>query len=108
MCVPRDDLSVGPEDSVLEPRRAEGEPGDQQLVPTGTDQSQLEERVKGEQVPEELLCCICKGVLDKPYQSTGCGHLYCFSCVTQWLNGKETSPIDIHFSMLKTCNLPQE
>ena len=52
---------------------------------------------------EELLCCICKGVLDKPYQSTGCGHLYCFSCVTQWLNEKETCPIDIHFSLINNA-----
>ena len=39
--VPCDDLAVGPEDPVLEPRRAEGEPGDEQLVPTGPNQGEL-------------------------------------------------------------------
>ena len=39
--MPRDDLTVCPEDAVLESRRPEGEPGDEQLVPTGANQSEL-------------------------------------------------------------------
>ena len=45
--IPCDDLAVGPEDPVLEPRRAEGEPGDEQLVPSGPNQGQLKLKKSG-------------------------------------------------------------
>merc|ERR1711923_585409 len=55
-------------------------------------------RVKGT-IADELICCICKGVLDDPYQSIGCGHMFCRRCVNQWLIENDKCPIDIHFSL---------
>ena len=42
--LPCDDLAVCPEDTVLQSRRAEGEAGDEQLVPAGANQGQLKLR----------------------------------------------------------------
>ena len=56
-------------------------------------------RVKGGHVDQELTCCICRGVLDRPQYSVGCGHTFCTDCLTQRLNQTDKCPIDIHFSL---------
>ena len=46
-------------------------------------------------VDEELLCSICKGVLDNPLQIVTCEHVFCSKCIHNWISiGNETCPLD--------------
>lgn len=35
--------------------------------------------------PQDLVCPICKEILDRPIQSQ-CQHIFCYACVQEWLN----------------------
>jgi len=56
------------------------------------------DRVRGT-IDDGLICCICDGVLDQPYQSIGCGHIFCRLCIRQWLEVNDKCPIDVRFSL---------
>lgn len=51
-------------------------------------------------VHEDLLCPICLGVLENPFEISSCGHLFCESCIRRWADnpifGPATCPIDRH------------
>ncbi|KAH9404060.1 PREDICTED: E3 ubiquitin-protein ligase NRDP1-like [Rhagoletis zephyria] len=34
---------------------------------------------------DEVICCICFGVLENAYEIAECGHLYCERCIKGWL-----------------------
>ena len=44
-------------------------------------------------VDEELLCAICKGVFQDPVMAH-CEHVFCSSCIEEWLKRQDTCPID--------------
>ena len=48
------------------------------------------DRFPGE-VDSELICCICKGILEDPVESL-CRHVFCSICVKLWLNQNGTCP----------------
>ena len=48
------------------------------------------DRFPGE-VDSELICCICKGILEDPVESP-CRHAFCSVCVKPWLNQNVTRP----------------
>ncbi|XP_065176956.1 E3 ubiquitin-protein ligase NRDP1-like [Sycon ciliatum] len=50
-------------------------------------------RFAGE-VDEELICAICKGVLECPEQAPQCEHAFCSACIREWLVQQETCPVD--------------
>ena len=37
-------------------------------------------------ISEELICPICREVLNIPLQGTLCDHFYCYQCIKSWLN----------------------
>ena len=45
-------------------------------------------------VDEELICAICKGVLEMPEQAPRCEHAFCSICIREWLTQQETCPVD--------------
>ena len=45
-------------------------------------------------VDEELMCCICTDVLEDAVQLIPCQHLYCRSCLLNWLSVKAICPVD--------------
>lgn len=49
-------------------------------------------------IPNELICCICFGVLESAYEVVECGHLFCEACITRWISSPyystSTCPID--------------
>lgn len=67
------------------------------MVFMGFDVEQFEEEIS-----DEFVCPICSGVLDDP-QTTHCDHLFCKACITDWLNRRETCPIDR--CLLRACML---
>jgi E3 ubiquitin-protein ligase NRDP1 len=48
------------------------------------------------QVDVELVCPICLGVLDDPLQVVECEHLFCHSCIQEWITQEPTCPLDRH------------
>lgn len=42
-------------------------------------------------ISEELLCPICKEVLDRPVQAGICDHFFCASCIEKWLQFSNTN-----------------
>ena len=42
-------------------------------------------------VSQELLCCICTGVLEDPVESP-CRHVFCSECISTWLNTRASCP----------------
>jgi len=45
-------------------------------------------------VDEELICCICREVLQDPVQAQECEHAFCIVCIQGWLNEHQTCPVD--------------
>lgn len=49
-------------------------------------------------VYDEVICPICLGVLEDPYEVQTCGHLFCQRCIVKWIEtplfGPPTCPID--------------
>ena len=47
---------------------------------------------------DEVICCICFGVLESPYEIVECGHLFCETCIKRWIASpmyaSPTCPID--------------
>ena len=43
---------------------------------------------------EELICPICRFVLQDPLQIRGCEHAFCATCIHEWLQRSQTCPID--------------
>ena len=41
-------------------------------------------------VPEELLCPICRDLLDEPQQTTDCGHIFCKKCLVALVQGNQS------------------
>lgn len=33
----------------------------------------------------EIICCVCFGVLDTPYEVIECGHMFCRLCIFKWI-----------------------
>lgn len=52
-----------------------------------------------EGVDEELLCSICRMVLENPVQFRQCEHAFCDLCITEWLRHKNVCPIDRNLVM---------
>nr|XP_020462880.1 E3 ubiquitin-protein ligase NRDP1-like isoform X2 [Monopterus albus] len=44
-------------------------------------------------VNEGLLCCVCRGVLERPLQAP-CEHAYCSACISSWLVNHPSCPED--------------
>ena len=44
-------------------------------------------------VDDELLCAICKGVFQDPMMAP-CEHVFCSSCINEWLDRQNTCPVD--------------
>ncbi|CAF2537232.1 unnamed protein product [Rotaria sp. Silwood2] len=45
-------------------------------------------------IDEELICSICRGVLQDPLQIPSCEHTFCRTCIEEWLSQTQTCPID--------------
>ena len=49
-------------------------------------------------IPNEVICCICFGVLESPFEVIECGHLFCEACIVRWISqpfySTSTCPID--------------
>lgn len=45
-------------------------------------------------VDEELICPICKCVLEEPLQAALCEHAFCRACINEWLARQPTCPVD--------------
>ncbi|XP_065567268.1 E3 ubiquitin-protein ligase NRDP1-like isoform X2 [Artemia franciscana] len=45
-------------------------------------------------IDEDLLCSICTFVLEDPVQAPICEHVFCNTCITEWLTSSQTCPID--------------
>ena len=46
-------------------------------------------------VDEELICSICGGVYESPVQAPQCEHIFCVSCINEWLKrGHASCPVD--------------
>lgn len=45
-------------------------------------------------IDEELLCTICRHVLQTPVQIRQCEHCFCSSCINEWLQHQQVCPID--------------
>lgn len=47
---------------------------------------------------DEVICCVCFGVLESAYEVIECGHLFCENCIRRWLASPmysaPTCPID--------------
>ena len=55
-------------------------------------------------VKEDLICSICRDVLEDPLQSPSCEHAYCSICIQGWLVHRGTCPEDrlpLHIETLK-------
>lgn len=37
-------------------------------------------------LPNEIICCICFGVLDQPHEVIECGHMFCRQCIFKWIH----------------------
>ncbi|XP_065563329.1 E3 ubiquitin-protein ligase NRDP1-like isoform X3 [Artemia franciscana] len=45
-------------------------------------------------VDGDLLCSICSFVLEDPIQAPDCEHVFCNTCITEWLTSNQTCPLD--------------
>jgi len=49
-------------------------------------------------VHEDIICPICFGVLENPFEVSPCGHIFCEKCIRRWIEtplfGPSTCPID--------------
>ncbi|XP_043826380.1 E3 ubiquitin-protein ligase NRDP1-like [Dromiciops gliroides] len=45
-------------------------------------------------VDEDLICPICRGVLEEPMQAPNCEHAFCNTCITQGSSWQQTCPVD--------------
>ena len=44
---------------------------------------------------DEFLCGICQGIAyDRPVLTPCCQHIYCHTCITQWLTANPQCPLD--------------
>ena len=58
-----------------------------------------------ESIDEELVCPICKGVLQSASYAPNCEHAFCTDCIKEWLNQHQTCPLDrtnLEFNQMKT------
>jgi len=49
--------------------------------------------VEQDRLPIDLLCPICKDVVESPKQCKN-GHVYCYVCIITWLDQSKTCPVD--------------
>jgi len=47
-----------------------------------------------EDVDEELICPICRGVLENVIYAPKCEHAFCSDCIHEWLANQQTCPLD--------------
>ncbi|CAF1247721.1 unnamed protein product [Rotaria sp. Silwood1] len=45
-------------------------------------------------IDEELICSICRGVLQDPLQIPSCEHIFCRRCIEEWLSQTQICPVD--------------
>lgn len=45
-------------------------------------------------VDEELICTICRSVLEDPLQVPTCEHAFCAACIHEWLRHQQICPVD--------------
>ncbi|XP_065581635.1 E3 ubiquitin-protein ligase NRDP1-like isoform X3 [Artemia franciscana] len=55
----------------------------------GIDVARFREDIDG-----DLICPICSFVLEDPIQAPICEHVFCNTCITEWLTSNQTCPID--------------
>ena len=66
------------------------------------------ERFSPQNVDEELICTICRGVLEDPLQFPSCEHAFCASCIHGWLHRQLSCPIDRnHVTALQLKPVPR-
>ncbi|EKC99633.1 hypothetical protein A1Q2_06052 [Trichosporon asahii var. asahii CBS 8904] len=72
---------------------ASSSPGDLNDVPTNAnnDTEATEDRT-ADALVEELECGMCAGVFIEPVALNGCGHVFCGSCVMQWIKSMPKYP----------------
>jgi len=57
------------------------------------------------EIDEELVCPICKGVLEGAMCAPNCEHAFCTDCIKEWLSQHQTCPLDrtaLEFSQMKS------
>ena len=47
-----------------------------------------------DEIDEELVCPICKGVLEVASYAPNCEHAFCTDCIKEWLSQHQTCPLD--------------
>lgn len=47
-----------------------------------------------DEVDEELICAVCRHVLEAPVQIRQCEHCFCSSCINEWLKHQQVCPVD--------------
>ena len=58
-----------------------------------------------EEIDEELVCPICKGVLEQAIYAPNCEHAFCTDCIKEWLAQHQTCPLDrtpLEYRLMKT------
>jgi len=43
-------------------------------------------------IDDEFICAICNGVFEQPLQIFPCQHIYCSTCLNQWLESNKSEP----------------
>jgi len=57
------------------------------------------------EIDEELVCPICKGVLEAAMCAPNCEHAFCTDCIKEWLSQHQTCPLDrtaLEFAQMKS------
>jgi len=47
-----------------------------------------------DEIVDDLICPICKGVLENPLYAPNCEHAFCEECISEWLNQHQNCPLD--------------
>ncbi|CAF1603603.1 unnamed protein product [Adineta ricciae] len=58
----------------------------------------------GENVPKELLCPICSGLLWRPHSCASCQNLFCESCISKWLRKNTRCPFGCETYQDRRCS----